>query len=99
MKLSLDEMRLAIENVHGCDVARLVEKKSVPRPDARAATEVHLFEVEGHPKASRCYAWGMEISEAKIAIIAILESANIDSHERALLTKRPTNYAIVRHFI
>ena len=54
-----EELRLAVERHHGCR-ARL--KEAVPVSESFEGGPawngiVHVFELEGHPTAPRCYAW------------------------------------------
>jgi hypothetical protein len=58
--LYIQSLRKAIRDLHGCD-SRHVE--SVPvhevfRGESVWRGEVEVFDLAGHPKARRCYAWG-----------------------------------------
>ena len=55
----VEELRLAVEKHHGCH-ARLEEVVPVSESFEGGSSWngiVHVFELDGHPNASRCYAW------------------------------------------
>jgi hypothetical protein len=63
MELAMQELKQAIESQHG-GIATLAQ--SVPAREVfegRVVWEgvVHVFELAGHPKASRAYAWSSPI--------------------------------------
>ena len=75
------DLRQAVEEMHSCG-AQLVQ--SVARagkiPKARAAWEgtVHVFDLEGHPKAIRAYTWSSEIEGREAAVLfAVLQLGTI----------------------
>lgn len=58
-----DELRTAVENMHHCS-ARLAQSVPVSETFNGAAVWegiVHVFDLEGHPTASRAYAWSSPI--------------------------------------
>ena len=82
-KLSVLEMRLAIEMIHGCFATKLVETTTVlnagPNP-----IDVLLFEVRGHPAATRCFVWERTSSTNATAARAVLCTDAIGTAAQAL---------------
>lgn len=73
----------AIKNLHGCDSRHL---KSVPIEEHFGdkivwSGIVEVFELIGHPKAQRCYAWGHHIGnkDEKSRYVTVLEIPPVDS--------------------
>lgn len=48
------------------------------------AGEVHVFDLDGHPEASRCYAWEAETEDGGTRVYAVLGVPPIDSPEAAV---------------
>lgn len=46
--------------------------------------EVHVFELDGHPDADRCYAWSHPTDDGKERIVTVLGVPPIDSPEAAV---------------
>ena len=92
MKISLDLMRLAIHQTHDCEATRCVEVvEVVPNPSREKNTvAVHVFEIEGHPIATRCYAWGVQEDPKVISIPAVLHSVRVPTAARAVRSVRGT---------
>ena len=86
MKISLGEMRLAIHQLHECEVTKHIGSTTVTLLEGASsvAIEVHLFAIELHPTASECYAWGVEHGETQISIPAILRTKEISTPEQAI---------------
>jgi len=79
------ELQDAIRAMHGCE-SRYVE--SVPVREVfnkLVAWEgvVEVFELQGHPKAKRCYAWSFE-EGTQTRSIAVLEIPPVDSPQTAV---------------
>src|ERR1700676_3882907 len=58
-----DQLRKAIEGLHRC-TARLVRSEPIQQTHRGTAVwegVVHVFDLVGHPKASRAYAWSSPI--------------------------------------
>ena len=69
----LDFLLEAIQKVHGC-AARHV--KTVPIVESFQGQtvwegKVEIFQLEGHPKAAMCYAWGFE-NDTGMQAVAVL---------------------------
>jgi hypothetical protein len=81
-----DELRLAIQQLHGCP-SRLIEV--VPLPGDTPAGHVlggavHVFEIIGHPTASRCYAWASPSKTSTTTMHAVLHSDLVSSPRLAV---------------
>jgi hypothetical protein len=79
----LKELRLAVDRLHECKARHL---KSVPVKEVfRGKTVwdgvVEGFELSGHSKAKRCYAWGHWEDEAgkQIRIVTVFGVPPVDS--------------------
>lgn len=79
----IEELRKAIRNLHGCD-SKYVE--SVPVTESfqgRTVWEgfVEVFDLVGHSKARRCYAWAHRDGrdDRSIRYITVLEIQPVDS--------------------
>jgi hypothetical protein len=73
-EVSPDELKRAVESQHG-GTATLVQ--SVPadeRHDGKPVWQgvVHVFDLAGHPKAKRAYAWSSERKDGKRRFYAVL---------------------------
>lgn len=81
------ELRAAVERMHDCS-ARLVQ--SVPVSEVfNGATVwegvVHVFEIEGHPTATRAYAWSSPIDgEERRRFFAVLHQPPVTSPAAAV---------------
>ena len=72
----------AIRNLHGCKATWV---QSVPVKETFQGKivwegEVQVFEVKGHPTASRCYAWSYVVDEksGKRKLFAVLHEGPVD---------------------
>ena len=57
--MSTDQLKRAVETQHGC-TATLVQSVPVTERYGNATVwegVVHVFQIHGHPKASKAYAW------------------------------------------
>jgi hypothetical protein len=45
---------------------------------------VHVYELDGHPEATRCYAWSHETDEGKERFVAVLHVPPVDSPQAAV---------------
>lgn len=87
METSSEELQLAAERMHDCR-AHLVE--AVPVSEAFQGQPVwqgivHVFELTGHPTATRCYAWSSPVGESeKRRFFAVLHIPPITSAQDAV---------------
>ena len=81
------EFRLAIHQIHDCEAEALesVVYVEIPRRSGAAwKGKVHVFELTGPRKSTRCYAWPEALSKTAITIRTVLHSAKISSPEEAV---------------
>jgi hypothetical protein len=88
IELEADQLQKAIEGLHRCS-ARLAQSVPVKEThDGATVWEgvVHVFDLEGHPTASRVYAWSSPIEETtdKRRFFAVLHQPPITSPAAAV---------------
>ncbi len=84
----IEEIQAAILNLHGCTSTYI---ETVPvHEEFQGETvwqgEVEVFEIEGHPKATRAYGWGHASGEDDQArrYVTVLELPPVDSPQTAV---------------
>lgn len=90
MKLTLKEMQLAIHQTHDCEATRCLEVMEVT-PDKNSPNDtikVYLFEIEGHPAATRCFAWGVQQNQRTLLIAAVLQTGGVRNADLAVRSYR-----------
>lgn len=82
------ELQAAILKLHGCEATHI---ETVPVTEIFQGArvwqgEVEVFEIRGHPKAKRCYAWGHVAGETNQGsnCVTVLELPPVYSPETAL---------------
>jgi len=73
------ELKRAIESQHG-GTATLAQSVPVDeRHEGKPVWQgvVHVFDLEGHPKAKRAYAWSYELPDGKRRFFAVLHMGGI----------------------
>ena len=86
-EVSIIELKRAVENQHGC-TATFVQ--SVPVEEAFEGEMVwdgvvHVFQIHGHPKASKAYAWSSPIKGSdKRRFFAVLHQGPVTSPVEAV---------------
>lgn len=82
MEVSTDQLKQAVESQHG-GTASLVEAlpvKEVFQGQTVWEGSVHVFDLEGHPKATRAYAWSSPVEgSTKRRFYAVLHLGGIRS--------------------
>jgi hypothetical protein len=81
-----DELRLAIQQLHGCP-SRLIEVVPLsadPQAQNVLGGAVHVFEMIGHPSALRCYAWASPRKTNSTTMHAVLHTESVKSAELAV---------------
>lgn len=84
---SIGDLERAILNLHGCKATWV---KSVPVKEVfegQTAWEgvVQVFDLIGHPKATRCYAWSHGLDNSKKRrFFTVLHQGTVDSPEKAV---------------
>ncbi|MBA3247358.1 MAG: hypothetical protein H0T63_04665 [Pyrinomonadaceae bacterium] len=81
----IDELRVAIRRLHGCEAEHVetVPVKETFRGQTVWQGEVEVFNIRGHPKAKRAYAWSHERDKGK-RYVAVLEIPPVDSAQAAV---------------
>jgi hypothetical protein len=84
----LAEITHAIFALHGCRASHVetVPVTEVFREETVWTGKVEVFDLTGHPKAKRCYAWGYpsDADESKLDVVAVLEIPPVNSPEMAV---------------
>lgn len=78
--VSVDELQRHVENMHAC-TARFVESVEVHETHAGEtvwAGAVKVFDLSGHPKAKRAYAWSFATDGGKRGFVAVLGLPPVD---------------------
>lgn len=86
MEVSTDQLRQAIESQHG-GMATLVQ--SVPVSELFQGKPVwegivHVFDLAGHPQATRAFAWSYERDDGKRRFVAVLQIPPINTPQDAV---------------
>jgi hypothetical protein len=63
MEVSADQLKQAVEGQHGgkATLAGIEPVRETFRDQTVWQGQVHVFELEGHPKATRAYAWSSPV--------------------------------------
>jgi hypothetical protein len=82
----LSEFRMAIRQILDCDADPIgaVELDVRRRNGENWNGTVHVFEISGHPRASRCYAWPEPLDETSVIIRVVPHAGRITSPEQAV---------------
>ena len=82
------ELQAAILNLHGCSstYVETVPVTEIFKGETVWQGEVEVFDIRGHPKAKRAYAWGHVTGEDDQArrYVTVLELPPVDSPESAV---------------
>ena len=92
----ISELQDVIRKLHGVE-SRHLESVSVKEEfQGKTVWEgvVEVFELIGHPKASRLYAWSHEANGAKKRHVTVLHLAPIDSPEAAVRASIARDYRL-----
>jgi hypothetical protein len=87
MKDTIEALQKAILDLHGCKSTWIesVPVKEVFKGETVWEGVVQVFEVQGHPRATRCYAWSHELEGSKKRrFFAVLHQGAVDSPEKAV---------------
>ncbi len=84
----IEDIKQAVERLHNCKASHIEDDAAVIE---KFGTEtvwkgvVHVFKIEGHPKANKCYAWSSPIERStKRRYYAVLHVPPINSPEKAV---------------
>jgi hypothetical protein len=81
----LRKLQEAIRAVHGCESRHVSTAPVTECFEGKLAWtgDVEVFDLDGHPKAKRCYAWGYD-DNGTLRTTAVLEIPPVDSPEMAV---------------
>jgi hypothetical protein len=84
----IGELKKVIRQLHGCEAehAETVPVKEVFQGQTVWEGEVEVFNIRGHPKARRCYAWAHASGEDDKGkrCVAVLELPPVNSPQTAV---------------
>jgi hypothetical protein len=82
----LDKLKQAILKLHGYEATYLESESILETFEGKTVWRgiVAIFQVTGHPTASRCYAWGYQESDGNMRYIAVLGVPPVDSPRKAV---------------
>jgi hypothetical protein len=87
VEVDIPELKVAVERMHDCK-ARLAQSVPVRERHGKATVwegVVHVFDLTGHPKATRAYAWSSPIEGSdKRRFFAVLHLRPVTSPIEAL---------------
>ena len=80
-EVSTDQLKAAVESQHG---GRASFAQSVPVSDSWEGQPawhgtIAVFDLTGHPKATRAYAWTRELPDGKVRTYAVLHLGPVQS--------------------
>jgi hypothetical protein len=87
MKEDISALQKAILDLHGCKATWVesVPVKEVFKGETVWEGVVQVFNIQGHPKATRCYAWSHSLDDSKKRrFFAVLHQDPINSPEKAV---------------
>ena len=85
MPPDIKELQKAIKETHGCDSRHVGSEQVYESFEGRIAWQgtVEIFDLIGHPKAKRAYAWTYEDHDQN-KTVAVLELPPVDSPQSAV---------------
>jgi hypothetical protein len=87
MKDNQEELKKVVERLHNC-TAQFIEAVPVSEVFQEKPVwqgTVFVFEIKGHPQATKCYAWSSPIEgSTKRRYFAVLHIPPVDSPEKAV---------------
>jgi hypothetical protein len=81
------DIKKAIERLHNCKASHLEDIAVIEGFGSETVWQgmVHIFNIEGHPKTDKCYAWSSPIEGSKkCRYYAVLHIPPIDSPVKAV---------------
>ena len=81
-EVSIEELRKAVERMHGCSASWLESELVQDKFQRKTVWNgiVQVFELSGHPSATRCYAWSSPIEGSeKRRFFAVLHQPPVSS--------------------
>lgn len=85
MSKRIEKLRVAIETMHHCTARHAASEIVIELFQGQVAWDgvVEVFDIQGHPKAGRCYAWSYE-EGGETQYVTVLEIPPVDSAETAV---------------
>ena len=84
----IEKLKSVIIHLHGCNAAWVdtVPVHEVFRGETEWQGEVEVFNLTGHPKAKRCFAWSHldGAQDEKTRFVAVLDIPPVDSAQTAV---------------
>lgn len=82
----IGELKKVILRLHGCEADHVGEAhvKEVFQGQTVWEGEVEVFNLRGHPKAKRCFAWAHATDDKGKRYVAVLELPPVDSAQTAV---------------
>jgi hypothetical protein len=84
----IQTLKSAIRDAHGCEAKHLHSVDIEESFEGRVTWhgKVEVFELDGHPTAKRCYAWGHALRDTghEVRIVTVLGVSPIDSARKAV---------------
>jgi hypothetical protein len=84
---SIKTLQKAILDLHGCKATWVesIPVKEVFEGETAWEGVVRVFDIQGHPKATRCYAWSHALDKSKKRrFFAVLHQGPVDSPQAAV---------------
>lgn len=83
----IEDLRAAVEKLHNCQALHIEDIAVIEKFGQETVWEgvVSVFEIKGHDKADKCYAWSSPIEgSTKRRFYAVLNIPSVDSPEKAV---------------
>lgn len=83
----IEDIRQAVERLHRCKAIYIQDMAVIEKFGYKTVWNgvVHIFKIEGNPKADTCYAWSSPIEgSTKRRYYAVLHVPPIDSPQKAV---------------
>src|SRR5687768_3978051 len=77
----LEELENVIVKLHGCAASPVetIEVEEMHQGKTVWQGEVEVFELTGHQRANRCYAWGLPDELGTLQVVTVLEIPPVNS--------------------
>ena len=85
-EVSTEALHAAIRNLHGCDSTWIGAIPVTETFKGKTVWDgvVQVFELHGHPAATRCYVWSHATTGKKRRFVVVLHQGPVDSPEKAV---------------
>ncbi len=87
LNFNIEDIKQAVERLHDCKATHIEDVAVMEKFGSETVWEgiVHVFKIEGHPQADKCYAWSSPIEgRTKRRYYAVLHVPPVDSPEKAV---------------